>query len=331
MPLSAPSHRFTTDSEVPEVIVSALRHWLPELSWSKARQLMRKRRIAVGGALCLNEGRKLKPGEVVDVFEHPLPPPPNQDDVTVHFCDRDLVIVEKPAGMITLRHRAERGWPQWKKELQPTLEEVIPDLIYSADRKHRPPLFSVHRIDRDTSGLLVFARNEHIQRKLIEQFASHDVVRVYHALVPQSLPEQTIRTHLVRDRGDGLRGSSGNEQGQVAVTHIKPLRTFSDPAGKELLSEIECRLETGRTHQIRIHLAELGHPVCGDSVYRGPFGAPPLIDDSGVPRLALHAAQIGFTHPSNGEVLHFETTWPRAVKRFLDRLADPTQPRLRGR
>ena len=322
MPSPAPFQRFTKDSDTPEVIVSALRHWLPELSWSKTRQLLRKRRVAVGGSLCLNEGRKLKTGEVVDVFEHPLPAPPSTDDVTVHFCDRDLVIVEKPSGMTTLRHRAERGWPQWKKALQPTLEEVVPDLIYSADRRHRPPLFSVHRIDRDTSGLLVFARSQAIQQKLIEQFANHDVVRVYHALIPETVTEQTIRTHLVRDRGDGLRGSNPDGQGQVAVTHVTPLRTFPAADDGSSLSEIECRLETGRTHQIRIHLAELGHPVCGDPVYRGPLGATAVTDVSHAPRLALHAAQIGFTHPNSGQVIHFETTWPQEMKRYLHRLLE---------
>ena len=148
---------FVADEDAPSVLVAALRHWHPDLSWSKVRQLLRSRRITVNDVMSIDESRKLRPGDRVDVFEQSLPHPPGAKQVTVHHVDRDVVVVEKPPRMTSERHKRERSWPASKKRLQPTLEEVIPDVIYSESRDQRPPVLSVHRIDRDTSGLLVFA------------------------------------------------------------------------------------------------------------------------------------------------------------------------------
>lgn len=314
------STQFVADENTPPVIVAALKQWLPELSWSKVRKLLRSRRIMVGHTLCIDESRKLSAGEVVTVYEESLPEPPKSDAVKVHFVDRDIVVVDKPARMVTLRHKKERSWVRSKKLRQPTLEEVIPDLIYSPDRDHRPPVLSVHRIDRDTSGLLVWARHDRSQQALIEQFANHDVVRRYKAIVLGRPEHQTVRCRLVRNRGDGLRGSTTHKhEGKESVTHIEPLRTLRSNDGTEY-TEIQCQLETGRTHQIRIHLAELGHPVCGDAVYRNKFGEEPIADLSQAPRLALHAIELGFLHPKSSEAMHFESDWPKEMKRFQQRL-----------
>jgi 23S rRNA pseudouridine1911/1915/1917 synthase len=205
--------------------------------------------------------------------------------------------------------------------MQPTLDEVIPRRITHPKRQKShglSPIYAVHRIDRDTSGLLVFARSEEAQVALIDQFARHTASRVYHTIIQGTLPAQTIRSRLIRNRGDGLRGSTTRtDKGYEAVTHIQPLRPLG--AGH---SELECRLETGRTHQIRIHLAELGHPVCGDIIYRGPFEGP-MIDDSIAPRrLALHATQLGFTHPATRNELDFQSVWPTDIQRFITRLLE---------
>ena len=180
------------------------------------------------------------------------------------------------------------------------------------ENKKNPRLLSVHRIDRDTSGLLVFARNKTAQTKIIQQFAHHDAVRRYLALIPGRLENQTIISQLVRDRGDGLRGSTRNaDEGDRAVTHFKTLQTIGP------LSELECRLETGRTNQIRIHLAELGHPICGDIKYRGPFKKRPVADKSNIRRMALHAANLHFAHPTTGKPMEFQTDWPSDMQRYL--------------
>ena len=226
--------------------------------------------------------------------------------------------------MITLRRKSDLNWTWARKNLQPTLDECVPRLIgkHAADKaSHRdynqqklPRLFPVHRIDRDTSGLLVFARNAESQTKIIHQFAQHAAVRKYLALIPGKIKDQTITSQFIRDRGDGLRGSTTDTSiGEQAVTHFRTLRTFDG------YSEIECRLETGRTNQIRIHLAELGHPICGDIKYRGPFGKPPVIDQSRVRRMALHAADLCFQHPVSEKEMEFKTQWPNDIQRYIDR------------
>ena len=173
----------------------------------------------------------------------------------------------------------------------------------------------MHRIDRDSSGLIVFARNPESQTKIIHQFAQHDAVRKYFALIPGAIEDQTVTSQFIRDRGDGLRGSTTDTTiGEQAVTHFKTLRKIG------AYSELECRLKTGRTNQIRIHLAELGHPICGDIKYRGPFGEPAVEDDSNVRRMALHAAELCFEHPTSGKLMQFECGWPDDIQRDLDRL-----------
>lgn len=308
---------FQATGDDPDRVLRALRAWLPEYSWSQLRQLLETRRVTIDGALCLFEERRLQPGQRVTVHPHPLPPPPDERQVQIAYRDLDVVVVEKPPRMITLRHRAEAGWPADKKRKQPSLAEAVLRLL--GGDEGLVPLFAVHRIDRDTSGLLVFARTQAAAERLIEQFAAHSVDRLYRALIPGTLADQTVRTRLVRDRGDGLRGSARGAGGRDAVTHVRTLRLWREPASGATYSEVECRLETGRTHQIRIHLAELGRPLCGDVVYRGSWGEPSAPDASRAPRLALHAAELGFTHPSSGQRLHYVSPWPRDIQRLLER------------
>ncbi|MCA9086412.1 MAG: RluA family pseudouridine synthase [Planctomycetaceae bacterium] len=317
--------QFIIEDDANETILAHLRKNLPDQpSWSAVRKVLGGRRVTINGALCIDEARRLTKGERVTVSDNPVPPPPTDKDVVVRYVDADVIIVEKPSGMTTLRRKSEMSWPMSRRLQQPTLDECVPRMIreHAAKRNksrrvHQrvPRLFSVHRIDRDSSGLLVFARNEEAQKAIIQQFADHKAVRKYFALIPGRLPDQTISTHFIRDRGDGLRGSTADTTvGQHAVTHVRTLRTMGD------YSELECRLETGRTNQIRIHLAELGHPICGDIKYRGPLGQPEIPDESRVHRLALHAAELRFDHPTTGKEIHFETPWPPNMQRFLNRL-----------
>ena len=265
---------------------------------------------------------------MITIFDHPLPPPPTDKDVNIRYVDAELVVVEKPSGMVTLRRKSDLNWSWARKNLQPTLDECVPRLIgkHAAEKRNSernlkkiPQLLPVHRIDRDTSGLLAFARNKESQTKIISQFAQHDAVRKYLALIPGSIKDQTVTTQFIRDRGDGLRGSTtdtakDNAPSERAVTHFRTLRKLGP------YSELECRLETGRTNQIRIHLAELGHPICGDIKYRGPFGKRQVVDKSKIRRMALHAADLGFEHPTSGKLMQFQTEWPADIQRYLDRL-----------
>jgi 23S rRNA pseudouridine1911/1915/1917 synthase len=231
-----------------------------------------------------------------------------------------VVVVEKPAGINTVRHPSELKWSEKRRELVPTLQDVTQWAI--AKQLNRPartlhPLRIVHRLDKETSGLICFARSPLAERNLGMQFRRHTVVRRYLALVPGYLLPQSIRSFLVRDRGDGRRGSTLlANTGKEAVTHVAVEERLK---GFTLLS---CRLETGRTHQIRIHLSEAGHPISGDKVYRRQPNREEIPDTSGAPRLALHATELGFEHPVTGQHLHWEMPLPLDLRKLLDRLRE---------
>jgi len=292
-------------------VLAALRQWLPGTSWSSVRKLLSDRQIAVNGALCLDEARRIRPGETVTLCDSQLRPPPSKSDVRIVWLDQDVIVVDKPAGMITLRHASERNWAEGKKRRQPALDDLIPELIArhdegaSAGGKRRPAaIFSVHRIDRDTSGLVVFARNAKARDGLIGQFKEHAIERTYLAIVCGAVAARTIRSFLVDDRGDGKRGSTTNPgEGELAITHVRPLERFDG------FTLVECRLETGRTHQIRIHLSEAGNPVYGDIKY-GSSDSPLAASNGPLPRLALHASTLGFRQPTSAELLRFDSLLP---------------------
>jgi 23S rRNA pseudouridine1911/1915/1917 synthase len=366
--------------EAQTTLAALLRKRLPELSWNQARKLIHGRRVQIHGNLCVDEGRRLKEGEVVKVLPQAQALPPRDDDVRIRYVDAHVVVVEKPAGMTTLRHREERQWADDRKQRQPTLDEALARVLAKraagpapsgklsgkpsgrpsskpsgkpslgpppaggyppgkrgssepmgrvargrqaarggrADAERRPivvPVRPVHRLDRETSGLMVFARTVPAERSLVQQFRRHSIHRAYVAIAHGTVEPATIVSRLVRDRGDGRRGSTNlPEVGQRSVTHVRPLERLGN------YTLVACRLETGRTHQIRIHLAESGHFLCGDKVYCQPLFQKTLDDRSHAPRCALHATELGFTHPITGERLRFEMPLPADLQQLLDRL-----------
>lgn len=237
---------------------------------------------------------------------------------------------KKPPGINSNRQDDEdRGR---RPQFQLSLAELLPRVLKKIDPHVRrdgrwPTVFPVHRLDRDTGGLMVFARTRKAERHLGWQFRQHSVHRRYLAIVAGRVEPQTFKSVFVRDRGDGRRGSYPFEDGtdleaaaktvpggRIAITHVRPVETIGE------YTVIECRLETGRTHQIRIHLSEAGHPICGEKVYNRPLRGRVIPDASGVPRLALHAAELGFEHPMTGKILSFTSPWPRDLQEFLKRL-----------
>lgn len=309
------------ESDAGQLLVALLRRLQPDAPASEATQLLRQRRVQIDGNLCEDGRRRLKTGEVVKILPHAIAAPPTADDIRIHFVDEQLVVVEKPSGMTTMRHADEAHWSARRQRRESTLADLLPAVLAKSAnssrgkqrRSVRPPrVIPVHRLDRDTSGLMVFARTAAAERSLVEQFREHSIDRAYLAIVSGEIAAQTIDSFLARDRGDGKRGSVPDPNAaQHAVTHISPVEVVNG------FTLIECRLETGRTHQIRIHLSEAGHPVCGDKEYRGPLGQKPILDHSRAPRLALHAAELGFEHPLTGESLHFESRLPRDLSDFL--------------
>ncbi len=336
--MSQDEHVFRVGDDSARLTLSAaLRLWLPgKPAWSHVQQLIRTRRVQVNGNLCQDEARRLKPGEVIKVLANPVAPPAREDDVKLRYLDAHLVVVEKPSGMTSVRHHEEQDWSPQRRRNNPTLEDVLPRILAKRQSKppakrtsgqkpgsmRMPPVRPVHRLDRETSGLMVFARSIPAERELGQQFRQHTTERTYLAIVLGQVGPQTISSRLVRDRGDGRRGSTTSPTlGKEAVTHIRPIESLGN------YTLIECQLETGRTHQIRIHLSELGHPVCGEKVYLHPLHAPPLVDPSGAPRLALHAAELGFKHPITGERHHYSMPLPKDLAKLLTRLRSDMSPR----
>jgi 23S rRNA pseudouridine1911/1915/1917 synthase len=301
-------------------LAKVLRSRLGGPSWNDVRKLISARRVKVGDAICSDEARRLKEHEVVVLLEHPKPLPrtAHPDRLVVRHLDEHVVVVEKPSGVNTVRHPAELEWSEERRELDPTLEDLTQWAI--AQQLHRPArdlprLRIVHRLDKETSGLVVFARSVLAERELGRQFRKHTVVRRYLVVVPGFLTARTIHSNLVADRGDGRRGSTQlPDVGKEAITHVSVEELLQ---GYSLLS---CRLETGRTHQIRIHLAEAGHPVCGDKVYVKRASGEVFDDRSQAPRLALHATELGFAHPATGEALHWTMSLPGDLQKFVERL-----------
>jgi 23S rRNA pseudouridine1911/1915/1917 synthase len=300
-------------------LAAVLRSRLPGQSWTQIRRLIETRHAKVNGELCLDRARRLKEGESVELLAKPAPKPRQAEAVVIRHLDEHIVVVEKPSGLPTVRHPLERDWTERRKALHPTLEDLIPPLIARQEgrRLKGPPprLRVVHRLDKETSGLVVFARTVPAERGLGKQFHAHTVVRRYLAVVPGFVPPQRIDRPLLRDRGDGRRGVTNNpDEGKEAVTHVDLVERLP---GYTLLS---CRLETGRTHQIRIHLASLGHPVCGDKVYVHLPNGEVRPDQSGAPRLALHAVELGFRHTVTRGEMHWTMPLPPDLEAFLARL-----------
>lgn len=303
------------EQQCDRTLAAALRMWLPGMTWSQIRRLIYGRRVLVSGNVCVEEARRLRRQDVVKVLEQPVPREPTVDDVKVEYFDRQVCVVYKPPGMNSIRHADELVGR--RVQFQPALTELLPRILKRLDarlgsQRSWPPVFPVHRLDRDTAGLMVFARTRAAQHRLAEQFRVHAVHRVYRAVVHGRIKDQTIESFLVRDRGDGRRGSTTKAgEGVRAVTHVRVLEYIGP------FSVVECRLETGRTHQIRIHLSEAGHVLCGEKIYRKPLRGPVVEDRSGSPRLALHAAELGFFHPKTGQWLQFHSEWPGDLAGFL--------------
>ncbi len=317
--------------------------------------------IALNGRPRFDPQKKVRTGDVFHVYPYPRTPPPTSDDIELQYLDRDLVIATKPALMTTMRHAEEAAWSRDKRNHQATLVDLLPAVVAAAEgtrpgpRGRFPPVIPVHRLDRDTSGLMAFARNRSVEQELTRQFANHEIERVYFAVARGEVPSGRLTSWLVRDRGDGLRGSLPHASPTAAVTREnapdqehenQPADTADDthaggihvdgpphPDAEQAVTNVEflqslgeysliaCRLETGRTHQIRIHLCESGHPLCGETIYTHRLGERPQPDLSHAPRLALHAGVLGLHHPRSGQPLQFEAPVPADLSAFIRRLS----------
>src|SRR5262245_32281854 len=300
--------------EAGQTILEWLRRKL-SLPAEEVRRLLRARKVRVGGSPCSNPDWRLKAGQRVEVPQAAKAETASGPQPVVRHLDAHIVVVEKPPGLTTMRHDEEAAeFGRGRRFLPQTLADLLPGLIARREGGPPMPVLPVHRIDKETSGLVVFARNLAAEQHLGQQFRDHTIGRRYLALVRGQAVDAKIESWLVRDRGDGRRGSGPAGEGQRAVTHVSVLEKLGD------YCLVECRLETGRTHQVRIHLGEAGAPLCGERVYDRPLHGRPLPDASGAKRTALHAALLAFDHPATGQRLRWSSPPPPDMERLVKRL-----------
>jgi 23S rRNA pseudouridine1911/1915/1917 synthase len=278
-------------------------------SWGKARGWIEGGKVRVGGALVTDVTARVAAGAEIVVDEAARKPRAQElADGDIVYADAQIVVVAKPTGLSTIPYDGTevdtldgrvRAWLERKR--------LVP-------RGQRPTLGIVHRLDKETSGLVVFTRTWLAKQSLGSQFRRHTVHRRYVAIAHGDVPTRTLRSFLLDDRGDGLRGSARGSKkapaGREAITHVTRLEPL---AGATLVA---CQLETGRTHQIRIHLSEAGHPLVGERVYIRSYRGP-LIE---VPRLMLHAAELGFVHPATEREMRWELPTPDDMRAVIESL-----------
>lgn len=276
-------------------------------SYSRARREVEVGHVLVDGAVITDPGCQLAAASMV-THNPNLPrlrPEVRVPPLPLLHADEAILVAAKPAGLLvhpTVHQEGDTALTRAASALARISQRPIPPLV-------------VHRLDRDTSGVLVLARTPVAARNLQRQFRAHTVSRRYQALVLGDLDQETLVEAAIGRPGPGLprRALPADGGGRPALTLVRPVTRF----GAVTLVEAEPR--TGRTHQIRIHLAALGHPVLGDTVY-GRVPSPPVV----VPRLALHATRLGFVHPVSGQWMSFETPWPEDLNAALKSLGPGT-------
>jgi 23S rRNA pseudouridine1911/1915/1917 synthase len=300
----------STGAEPPERLARRLCRERPELSFTRAKRVVEAGQVRVDGAVVRDPGAFVAPDAAVDFdpARPVLPPGEGTSPVEILHADDDVVVVDKPAGLLTQ--------PTPAGEHDTLLARVSRALARPGGR--RPWVGVVHRLDKETSGLVVFATSRRALAALQEQLLDRSLSRVYEAVVEGDLARDRGRF----DRalvGDGTRRrrwvAAPGERGKPAVTRWQVVARYG------VATRVRAWLETGRTHQIRIHFAAAGHPVVGDRVYRRP-DAPAFVLEA--PRQALHAAELGFLHPADGRPMRFSAPRPADLERLLaalDRVA----------
>ncbi|HUP47532.1 MAG TPA: RluA family pseudouridine synthase [Thermoanaerobaculia bacterium] len=279
-------------------LLDALGEIFPDSSRTTLRQMLQSGRVRVNGEIEKNARRQLESHDAVDVAPRPaqlaLPP-----ELALLHEDDDVIVVLKAHGLLTVATQREK---------ETTAQAYLNDYLRS---KGGGRIHVVHRLDRETSGVLLFAKSFEAREKLKEKFAEHDVERVYVAVIEGTMepPEGTIRSNLLERKDLKMASVGQHRDAKLAVTHYRTIES------KGKYSMLEVTLETGRKNQIRAHLSEAGHAVVGDRLYgseTNPLG-----------RLGLHAKVLGFAHPATGKRMSFTAPVPRSFRRLFG--ADPAR------
>lgn len=301
--MPAPAEPWTVAADAAGKTVAAVVRDRAGEPWSVVKKWVETGKVAVDGAVITAIDHRVRGGERVEVrLSAPRPRDPTREAELV-YDDAHVVVIDKPAGISSV--------PYDDRETGTAMDLIRGAWRRQGKRATEQALIVVHRIDKATSGLLMFAKSKRAELGLAAQLRDHSCERTYLCVAHGALSARTIESHLVTDRGDGLRGATRHAgQGKRAVTHV---------AVRERLrgaTSCEVRLETGKTHQIRIHLAEAGHPLVGESVYIRDFTAAggALLPS---PRLMLHAATLGFAHPISGEMMRFASPVPAEIAGWI--------------
>jgi 23S rRNA pseudouridine1911/1915/1917 synthase len=277
----------------PQALLEALAALFPESSRTTLRQMLQSGRVRVNGEVEKNAKRDLEADDTVDVAEKAihrnLPP-----ELSVLYEDADVIVVLKSHGLLTVPTERERDT---------TVQAYLN--VYLGQGKGKERIHVVHRLDRETSGVLVFAKNAYAREQLKEQFAAHTTERLYVALVEGEMdPEHgTFRSYLREMKDLRMVSVDPHPDAKYAVTHYRTVETNGR------YSMLEVQLETGRKNQIRAHLSEARHPILGDRMYGSEVNP--------IGRLALHAKMLGFEHPVTRKKLVFEAPVPKAFRQLF--------------
>jgi 23S rRNA pseudouridine1911/1915/1917 synthase len=281
------------DDEKP-TLVQAFKQRYPDASTNEIKRLVLSGKFSVNGQRCTEPQQRLQQNDEVALLMT-TPRYSTEHSFEAHgpiaYVDREIVVVRKVAGIASVAHEDEAD----------STQQQVHRLLEKSENRKLPPLGVVHRLDKVTSGIMMFARTAAAKRDLKDQFRNKTTGRLYLAVANGQIQSQRIAFRLARDRGDGLRGVTDDpDLGRFSVTHV---------------SVVQCRLETGRTHQIRIHLAELGNPIVGEPIYTKGLNGEFLRWN----RTLLHAELLSFDHPRHRGRMEFQMPPPPDFTAFLER------------
>jgi 23S rRNA pseudouridine1911/1915/1917 synthase len=305
-----------------------LAHQLDDVSRSRVQLLLEQGSVLIGGKLA-KASRKVRGGESISILGDPQPPPlhamAEAIPLEIVYEDGDLAVVNKPAGMMV---HAGSGATEDARNRGTLVNALLHHMreLSSSSGPLRPGI--VHRLDKQTSGLIVVAKNDIAHARLASMFSRRQVRKLYLTLVQGDLPQDsgTVNAPISRDTIRRTRMTTRREGGRTAVSHWQVLRRIHGPYGSFTLASV--RIETGRTHQIRVHMASLGHPVVGDTLYGASSAIVPRAEFARLPRLTLsrnflHAAELEFAHPVSNERVTLVSNLPADLKDFMAQLASP--------
>ena len=299
---------------------------LPEVSRARVQQLIEQGKVLVNDRAA-KASLKLRGGEMIAVVgpAEPAPLRAMAEDIPLEIVyeDKDLAVVNKPAGMMV---HAGAGATEDERNRGTLVNALLHRFqkLSEVGGELRPGI--VHRLDRNTSGLIVIAKNDVAHRKLAEQFSSREISKQYVALVQGWFKEKTgtIKAAISRDMVKRTRMTVRGSGGRPAVSHYKVVKEFESEYGK--FSLVEVKIETGRTHQIRVHLSSVGHPIVGDTLYGAAEEIKPKRGEGlSLGRQFLHAAKLEFQHPKTKKALKFEVDLPAELKAFQTKLEKGTE------